>query len=435
MENMNNSAPRRPNPRRKRRSRLQKMIRAYLPLAGVLALVILFIIFAAGSVRRSNEKREQARQESIAVSQSLAQVQLELEQAAKELVKEADKLAASCEFDKALEMLDTFEGNPDEFDVIVAAKQRYQTGDSALVAVEDIRQVKCLSFGSLIRNPEIAFTGDTGEDNRYSYISTAEFTRILQELYDNGYMLVDIYDLFTTTKAEDGSTLIVKNELKLPEGKKPIMLVNTQPSGYQNKLVLDDNGYFTSVYTDENGSITGSFDFVPLLEDFIRSNPGFSYKGSRAMLALTAHNGLFGYALTETTEITNTAEALKELGYVLAGNTFSNAAYGKISLLELVDDISNWNVTATPLLGETQVLVYARSSDIDDGKESYSGKKYEKLYEAGFRYYFGTCYNSNPWMDITDNTVRLGRIMVTGNNLKNSAALYEGLFDASKILG
>ncbi len=433
MDHTNQAAPRRPNPRRKRRSRLQKLVRAYAPLAVVLVLVVLFIIFAVGSVNRANERREKERLESLAVESSLAQVQLELEQAAKALVKEADKLAASCEFDKALELLDTFEGNPDEFDAIVTARQRYKTAEAALVSVEDLTKIKCLSFGKLITDPGKSFSGDNGDDNRYSYISTAEFTRILQELYDNGYMLVDIYDLFTTTKAEDGTTLIVKNDLKLPEGKKPIMLVHTQPSGYENKLILDENGNILSQTQDET-SQTGSFDFVPLLEDFINSNPGFSYKGSRAVLALTGHNGLFGYPLTETADIGTIVTALKDKGYVLAGNTFSNAAYGKISLLELVDDISNWNVSVTPLLGQTEVLVFARSSDIDDGKESYSGKKYEKLFEAGFRYYLGVCYNSSPWMDITENTVRQGRIMVTGNNLMTNAALYEGLFDPAEVL-
>ena len=420
MEPTNNGAPRRkPNPRRRKVNRIKRIIRAYLPLVCVLALVVLFIVFAVNSVKRADAKREQARQESIAVEESLAKVQQELEQAAKELVKEADKLAESCEFEKALALLDTFEGNPDDFDVIVTAKYRYQTGESALVPVEDITQVKCLSFGKLLVSAS-AFTGENAEGNRLSYITYDEFTRILQELYKNGFMLVDIYDLFTTTQAEDGSSLIVKNDLRLPQGKKPIMLIHTQPGGYS-----------TEEFVYGGSSI---LPFVALLEDFIESNPGFSYKGSRAVLALTAHNGLLGLPLTDTASITNSVNHLTELGYIMACNTYSNASYGKLKIDGIKEDLSNWNISVTPLLGQTELMVYARGSDIVDSKEAYSGTKYETLYEAGFRYYFGTCYNSTPWMNITDNTIRIGRIMVNGENLTQKTAFFEGLFDPAMVV-
>ena len=288
MENTNPVTPRTPNPRRKKRSRFQKIVRAYFPAAIVLALVVLFIIFAVGSVRRANEKREAARLESLAAEASFAQMMLELEMEAKALVKEAENMAAGCEYDKAIEHLDTFSGNPDEFEVIVNAIARFKAEQAALVSIGDVSQVKTLSFGRILRDASL-FKGDLGDDNRYNYISAAEFTRILQELYNNGYMLVDIYDLFTTTTAEDGSTLIVQNDLKLPQGKKPIMLVNIQPNGYENKLVVAGDGSVDSEKSDAD-----TIDFVPLLDDFINSNPGFSYQGARAVISITAHKGLFG---------------------------------------------------------------------------------------------------------------------------------------------
>ena len=54
---------------------------------------------------------------------------------------------------------------------------------------------------------------------------------------------------------------------------------------------------------------------------------------------------------------------------------------------------------------------------------------------AGFRYYMGICYNSSPWMNITENTIRMGRLMVTGSNLKDKPALFANLFDASTVYG
>ena len=418
MEPTNNGTPRRrPNPRRRKINRIKRLIRAWLPIVGVLALVVLFIIFAVNSVKRADAKREQERLESIAVEESLAQVKLELEQEAKTLVKEADAFSAGCEFDKAIAHLDTFSGNPDESDILKEARDRYEFASTNLVPVTDITQTKFLTFGTLLPDTS-SFAGDDGEGYRLSYITGNEFTRILQELFDGGYMLVDLYDLFTTTQAEDGSTLIVQNELLMPQGKKPIVLISKVPGNL----------------SPENPLSTEGVGFIPLLEAFIQSNPGFSYKGSRAILATTAHDGMFGHPLTETAAITSIAKALTEQGYLLASNTYGNVSYGKIKLDALKDDLANWNLTATPLLGKTELMVYAKGSDIEDSKEVYSTPKYEALLEAGFHYYFGICYNSNPWMAIDDIGIRIGTITVNGENLTRKTAFFEGLFDPSVVV-
>ena len=432
MDNMENTTPRQTGPRRRKPSAM-RYIKAYLPIVAIVLLVVLFIIFAVGSVKRGNEKREQERQESLAAEASMAQQRLEWEEEALRLIDEAEIFAASCDYEKAIAVLDSFSGNLYEYSNLVTYRERYENGDSKLLPVEDIRKIPVLSFCKLINDPETMFKNSA---NRESYISTAEFNTILQQLYDNGYMVVDLYDLFTTTTDENGETLIVQNELKLPSGKKPIILVHAPASAYYYQLVANDDGTFTSKVTPEEGEpYTGSFDFVPLLEDFIRSNPGFSYKGARAIVAVTGDSGYFGYKAEQTAEIQKVAAALKETGYVLASNTYANAAYGRLKLDEMQEDVKAWEENAEKVLGEVEVMAFARSSDISDEKTAYTGKKYDELYKAGFRYYLGLCYNSNPWMSITDYSIRMGRIMVTGGNLKDSPALYTGLFDPDVVLG
>lgn len=437
MENIDNGAPRRPNPRRKKRKPLERYIRAYLPFAVVILLIILFIIFAVGSVQRANEKREAARQESLAIEASLAQQQLDWESEAAALMVEAEKYAASCDFEKAIAVLDTFSGNISDFSALISLRQSYENGESSLVAWEDPTKIPFLSFGKLVVDPIAGFAGDAGVDNRYLYISCPEFTAILQQLNNNGYMLVNLDDIFTTTVAEDGSALVVKNDLRLPQGKKPIVLIQSQSSGYENPLIVDADGNIAAQVTPDGGEArTGSYDFVPLLEDFIAANPGFSYKGARAVLAVTGYQGLFGYPLEDTANITAVVDALRQKGYTLASNTYGNVSYKKLAVQDMQDDVASWESAVAPLLGETEILAYARSGDIDDGKEAYgSNKKYEKLYGAGFKYYMGMCYSSTPWMKITDNTIRMGRIMVTGSNLKDKASMYTNLFDASQVYG
>jgi hypothetical protein len=47
---------------------------------------------------------------------------------------------------------------------------------------------------------------------------------------------------------------------------------------------------------DANGNtVTGDYDMVPILEKFVAQHPDFSYRGAKAVLALTGYNGLLGY--------------------------------------------------------------------------------------------------------------------------------------------
>ena len=433
---MDNTTPRKPNPRRKKVKRIKRIIRTYTPVAIALVLVVLFIIFAAGSVKRANAKREEARLESIAIEESLAKLQYDLGEEAKELVREAQKLSASCNYDEAIALLDTFSGNPDDFEVLQLARSTFEAEKDALVSVGDVTKIKCLSFANILWD----WTNYTGNSSYNSedraYITFEEFQRILQELYDNDYMLVDIYDLFETTVDENGNTIIVQKDLRLPSWKKPLMLIATQPTGYDVKFIYDEQyDLLMNEYTNESLQVLSPAEFVTLLEEFLLKHPDFSYQGSRAVLSLTAHNGLFGYELNQTAEITKIAKVLQDKGYILSCNTYGNVSYGnKHKLAEIQEDISSWNVTVAPLIGQTDILVYAKSSDIEDTKEPYKSDKYELLSDAGFRYYFGVCYNSDPWMSISDESIRIGRIMVTYNLLKENPDLYAGLFNAANIL-
>ena len=437
MENMENMPVRRPNPRRRPPAKKKKLNPRFLVTVGVVvALIVLFIIFAVGSVNRAEEKRELERQESLAAESSLAQQMLDWEQEAQRLIQESEFYAASCDFDKAIAVLDQFSGNPNDFPQLDACREKYENGDAQLVVWEDITQIPVLSFTDLI-DPETGFSGSNASGNRYYCISTTEFTGILEDLYEKGYMLVDMDDIFYVTQGNEGETIISKRELRLPQGKKPLILVHSEPTGFKNQLIVDANGKFASK-NGETGDV-GAYDFVPLLEEFIAEHPGFSLKGSRAILALTGYNGVFGYGLEETESITTIAKALKDAGYTLAGNTYGNARYGSLELEEMEADVSQWETAIEPLIGETDILVFAQSNDIDDGKDPYADgvkkvrERYEKLKEAGFRFYLGVSYNGSSWMSVSKGSIRIGRVMIIGNNLKEKPTMYANYFDAAAI--
>lgn len=470
MEQQNNATPkRRPNPRRRRRSKLRRFLNTYTPTIVVGVILILFIIFIAGSISRSNARREQARNESIAAEQSAAQLQLEQETEANRLIAQAEILAAGCDYDGAIALLDSFSGNFYDFDNLIACRDAYVLAKEGLIPWSQPGNVMTLSFHQLIVDPQKAFSDDRyGDSYPYHYITTSEFTAILQELYDNGYILVDFTDFIEEAENADGSVSLSTGTLYLPEGKKPLMLVQNQANyytymvdsdgdgladkggdGFASRLVVDNTGNLTCEYVDNSGStVTGNYDLVPILEDFIARNPGFSYRGARAVISVSGYDGLFGYrtnpdakdTLGETEyqrqleELPVVVETLKQKGYRIACYTYGNVAYGSMTADQIQADLAKWNEEVTPLLGQVDTLVFAKNSDISEDTNAYSGDKFHVLNNAGFRYFIGFWDAGNIYSAVTRNQVRTGRLMVTGNNLEKNPAMFDGIFTPAAVL-
>ena len=60
--------------------------------------------------------------------------------------------------------------------------------------------------------------------------------------------------------------------------------------------VLDENGKPTCEYVQADGTtVTGAYDCVPLLDQFIAEHPDASYHGAKGMIALTGYDGILGY--------------------------------------------------------------------------------------------------------------------------------------------
>jgi hypothetical protein len=273
-------------------------------------------------------------------------------------------------------------------------------------------------------------------------------------------------DVITANKTADGIAYEV-NTLYLPEGKKPIMFTQTQVNyytymvdgdgdgladkkggGFASKLILDNGKLTNEMVTKEGTTLRGDYDFVPILEAFIEQHPDFSYRGARAVLAVSGYDGLFGYRTDpetakkisedyyqkELAELPAVLEALREKGYKFGCYTYGNVAYGDIKVDKIKEDLAKWKEEVTPLLGEVEYLVYAKNSDITTSTGLYSGEKYEVLKEAGFQYYLGFCESNAPWLVRTNEYIRQGRIVVTGNSLERYPKMFEGLFETISVL-
>lgn len=467
MEEQFNESNRPVNPRRKKRTQMQIFKETYLPVIIAGVALILIVVFIIGSITRAVQKNKAEKAASIAASSSIAEEEARLEQAAKELIAKADSLMAGYDYQGAIALLNSFEGDISKFPSVNDKILECEAAQKTLVTWSDPNQIPNLSFQLLVADPARGFSHDTyGYSINRNFITTDEFSKILQQLYDNGYILVDLDDFTTTEFAADGSTVYKVKSLQLPNGKKPIMLTQTNVNynyylidgdgdkvpdangtGIASKLIWDGSNYTCEMVDAAGQTVTGDFDLVPILEKFIQKHPDFSYRGARATLALTGYNGLFGYRthpkakelFGETAyqqaiqEAKKVADALRKSGYTLACYTYENIPYGSSSLTQIKGDMNSWTEEVVPIIGQLDILTYAQLTDISTDPV-YSGEKYETLRDLGFRYYLGFCKDGKPWASITDSYVRQGRIMVTGSNLAHHSDWFTNMFDASSVL-
>ena len=221
------------------------------------------------------------------------------------VLDEAAYLAATYDYDGAMEKLNSLPGAAQDPE-ISAKLTEYQTAKDSCVPVNP-EQVTHIFYHSLVVDPERGFAGDDSIASGFKQWMTTmdEFNKISQTMYDNGYVMVRLRDLVVQTTDADGTVHFTPNtNLMLPPGKKAYVLSLDDLSYYHSydgrgiasKMVLDENGKPVCEYIQANGTtVTGAYDCVPLLDQFIEEHPDASYHGAKGMIALTGYNGILGY--------------------------------------------------------------------------------------------------------------------------------------------
>ena len=454
--------PAAPVRRRKKLSRERLIKEVYLPpviLGLTLILLITFIGTSIGRAIKAN-KDEQAAIQASQQAESSA-----LAQEADALIAQANALAQGYDYDAAIALLDTFSADKAQYQGMLDAYNNYTQAKAQLKPIDAPSSIPNLSFHCLIADPARAFSDkDYGKSYNQNYVTIDEFSKILDQLYANGYVLVDMDSFIVENVGEDGKVTYSTQPIYLPEGKKPFMLTETLVNyetfsvdsdgdleadkggdGFASKLVVKD-GKIVNEYVDAQGNVLyGAYDLVPILENFIAAHPDFCYRGARAILAVSGEDGVFGYRTMHSVKEKKgedyynqqvegakaIAQALRDRGYTIACYTYSNVGYGGISATKIQVDLDNWKKEVTPVLGEVPVLVYAKASDISaDG--NYEGGKYNVLKKEGFRYFISSA--NVPYAEITVNYVRQSRIMVTGNEMITKPDTFSSYFNAKDVL-
>lgn len=466
MEYTENPRPR--NPRRKKRTKMQIFKEAYLPMIIVAVTFVLLLVFIIGGISR-NSSADQPHHEGGGTSQptqstsSTSNLTALLEAEAEELMARAALLLDDYDYAGALAILDTFSGDIAAFPKLSQTYAQYQAALDEMVEWTG-DQVVNLSFHLLIEDPQRAFHDDIyGSQYRKNFITTTEFSAILQQLYDNGYILVSLSDLYEIhTDEVTKLTTCTAKTLLLPPGKTPVLLTETNANyytymtdsngngkpdanadGFAYKLCYGENGFYNEIVLADGSVVAGAFDIVPLLENFIAAHPDFSYRNARAIIAVTGYDGVLGYRIntSKLTEAEKEAERasvaalvaqLKATGYDIACFTYENWNYAEKSATEIQSDLQKWEDTVASVIGPTNILVLPKEGDIA-GTESYDGNsKYNVMYNAGYCIFLGT--GTVSWDQVDERYVRHNRLMVTGSYLTNYPERFADLFDAASVL-
>lgn len=451
-----------PRAPRRKMSRERMIKEVYLPPVIAALTLVLCATFIFGGVSR--KLKDKPSKPNTSTTQNGEDEQARLQKEAEQLVKEAAALAAGYDYQGALDKLNSFsdKDNMDKYPSMIDKRSEYATMKDQVQPWNDPSSITNLSFHCLIVDPNRAFPDKQfGPSYLMNFVTASEFSKILDQLYANGYVLVGFKDFVEEVEQEDGTVTFKTKPIYLPAGRKPLMLTATllnyfeymigedsdgkYGDGFARKLIVE-NGKFVNEMQETNGNITyGSYDFVPLLEDFIADHPDFSYHGSRAIIAVTGEEGVFGYRTmpsvikekgqdyydNEVKCAKEVAQALRDAGYVIACNTYGNDPYLEISATEIKADLDLWKAEVTPVLGEVDTIVYARGSDITTGA-NYSGNKYNVLKTMGFRYFVGAA--DVAWCEVTGQHVRQTRLMVTGTMLQNAGSTFSSYFDAKSVL-
>ena len=453
------------NPRRRRRkSRSQIFKEVYLPPLLVCVCLIMVLTFVIGSLSNVIERHQidkQNQQSQLDASISHAE---QLAAQGEQVLTEAEALAAGYDYDKAIEKLESI-GDLTQHPEVAAKRAEYENAKNSLIEYKDPTLIPNLSFHVLIEDMTRAKQdAELGGSYNKNFVTTGEFSKILNQLYTNGYVLVDFNSFIAANTDLDGNQKFMIDPILLPEGKKPVMLTETMVNyfeymvdsdgdhkadakgdGFANKLVVDGNGDIKAEYIDAAGqTLVGNYDFVPILEDFIAEHPDFCYRGARAILAVTGHEGVFGYRCN-TSYISTISQqyydeqvagakaitdALRDKGYTIACFTYKNDAYGKLSVAQIQADMQSWTSQVVNVIGPVDTFVFARASRLTE--YGASSNAFQVMYTSGFRYFISN--DATPYTEVNDTYVRQNRLMVTGENMQHKSSMFTGLFDTNAVL-
>lgn len=406
-----------------------------------------------------------------------------LQKTGDDTLDQANRLAAMYDYDSAIALLQGvsgYDGNQTYKDAVAS----YEDQKSQAVQYADNSTIPHVFFHTLIVDTSRAFDDTIAISKQdgmnkvkdYNYVMTTitEFCRILDQMYEEGYVLVSIYDVASYETQADGTQVMKHQPIYLPEGKKPFVLSVDDVSyyeymeghGFASKLVVGEDGTPISEYDAPDGTVMyGAYDVVPILDDFVDAHPDFSYRGAKGIIALTGYEGIFGYRTSDYWYNSNcdyfdqyftwnleantkkkqtmyydnpnieqdkaaakaVADACRADGWLFASHTWGHNKVGDSGSYErFYSDSMLWDKEVKPLLGEVDIIIYPQGEDLYEGSwRGYdpANEKYQLLKQLGFSYFCSVDSNLG-WTQLGTEYFRMGRANADGQRMWEAISSY-----------
>jgi len=318
--------------------------------------------------------------------------------------------------------------------------------------------VEHIFFHPLMAYPKLSFSNYQADGFDDWFVTVEEYNRILNALYENDYILVDINSVWSQAENDSGQLRMVRNTLMLPEGKKPLIIsfddVNyydyMRDAGVVYKLILNEDGEVSSWGLDPDGNevISQDLDIITVLTKFCKAHPDFSYNNAKGCIGLTGFQGILGYRTQtdkdnpgyestrqkEITAVMPVVAKLKEDGYTFASHTWGHISLEKYGLAYVKQDTERWLSEVGSLVGETQVLLYPFGSRADGNDVTMTGECFQYLERTGFRIFASVGIESYSKIKSDISAVICDRLHPDGTTLRWSRSRYAHLYDTWQII-
>ena len=372
------------------------------------------------------------------------------------IMKDCDQLLKTFKYYTAEDILsDMARIFPD--DQKVQAKLLEATSNTSQV-IDYTDNIEMICVKPLIADTALAFSSANVGSTDPLMMTTGEFKAVIAELYANNYILIDVRTMTDQTNLD----AVMQQTLKLPEGKKPIVIVleNVNYSAYQSgkglcsDLILNDQGQVCGEYRNAAGETVVSRDAeaIGILDAFVEEHPDFSFDGAKGIVSFTGYETVMGYitnadqvddrnaALTaaglpiispsneEIINNQNTVTAimmrLKETGWTLASSTYGFINANSSDMETISNDTNKWLTQVGILTGPVEIMIYPNGDFIKG-----SDPRCVFLKDNGFRIFGGV--GPTAYYAFGDNYLYLDRAMLNGDTLRTID--YSRLFNVSAV--
>lgn len=331
-------------------------------------------------------------------------------------------------------------------ETISALWTQYRTAYLSTSYVEYQGPIEHVFTHCLIAFPELGF--GAGGTYDADCISVYEFKKIIQSMYEKGYILVRPSDVWETYNATNGQVKLRPKKLMLPKGKMPVIFSiddmvydsSKMGRGMVDKLILQNGKVVTyTKMADGTELISDDNECIPILDKFVAEHPDFSYNGAKLTLALTGFEGILGYRTyagaanreSEITECKKVLKALKDSGYEIASHSYKHGHMKTMSDGSWADDITKWDNEVESLLGEetrTYVFPYGEWSSYQS-----LDARMQMLFDDGFRIFCGVGSNQFTYENYAAGYVFMDRRPFDGQSLRRRSDTYAPFFNCRDV--